>query len=736
MANKLQWRFIAANLHALLTGQFSVLGGHLPPGGHRVPADFCGVGVATNPDPLTDDAVISALHDLGVKQVRLDVTYGDLDNHVARFLERLLTEDFKVMLHILQPFEAARAMPSPEAATQWRDFLIATLDRFGSQVEIVELCSTINRTRWAGYSLEGFLSSWRVGHEEIRKRNLVLAGPSITDFEPPWTVGVLDMLARENLLPDIHTDNLFAERATEPERWDQKVLGHRLAPLLRLNLIKKARLLARLGARVGVPRMMSPAAFWTLPRIERQLPDSEEKQADYLARYMVLCAASGALERASWGPLVCHREGLIDDGRHTYPKLERITHYASVDGTTNDFRRRPAFEALASFNRLIPGSVYEGRCGKGVEIHCFRSTEYRTHAVWTMNGFAAAACDAYDADDLAAAEWLDRDGRPLTEAPTLFDESPVFLRWPVSRSVSPNDSADILKGVRIHRHDHRHHFYYRDINWHGMVLADNRAEADALFALLQPDRLAPPKPKADTNLRYARNAIWTVAHPTQATHRLAIKQPVKHHPHKKLLDRLKPSKALRSWNGAAELSRMGLDTARAVAWFELRSGRDIRKNWYVCDFLPDRLSAGQMFACLRAGTPLPEGTEEDRLFQSLAYFVARVHARGIVFRDLSGGNVLAEATPGKSSMSFALIDTARLRVLQHRGLRSSERASDLVRLCHKLPEPKRQTFLRYYCKAAKLRHSPVSSLRFLSYDLKVALKRRLRKTRLYKSLKR
>ncbi len=77
------------------------------------------------------------------------------------------------------------------------------------------------------------------------------------------------------------------------------------------------------------------------------LPDSEEKQADYLARYMVLCAASGALEGAWWGPLICHREGLIDDGVPQYPKLERITHYAEVTGALTDFRIRPALHALA-----------------------------------------------------------------------------------------------------------------------------------------------------------------------------------------------------------------------------------------------------------------------------------------------------------------------------------------------------------------------------------------------------
>jgi hypothetical protein len=126
-----------------------------------------------------------------------------------------------------------------------------------------------------------------------------------------------------------------------------------------------------------VPRLFSPAAFWTLPRIERVLPAGEQKQADYLSRYLILCAASGALEGAWWGPLVCHREGLVDDGVQPYPALERITHYAAVTGKLADFRVRPALAALAAVARLLPGTRYEGRLnqGQGLEVHAFRSAE-------------------------------------------------------------------------------------------------------------------------------------------------------------------------------------------------------------------------------------------------------------------------------------------------------------------------------------------------------------------------
>ncbi len=732
MANKLQWRFIAANLRALLTGQFSMPRGHLPPVGHRVPESFCGVGVATNPDPATDDAIIAALNDLGVKQVRLDFTYGDLDNHVARFLEHLLAEDFKVMLHILQPFEAARAMPSHAAEAQWRDFLIATLDRFGPRVEIVELCSTINRNRWAGYSLEGFLSAWRIGHEEIRKRNLVLAGPSITDFEPPWTIGILDLLAREGLRPDIHTDNLFAERATEPERWDHKALGSLLAPRVRFNLLKKARLLQRLGAHAGVPRMMSPAAFWTLPRIERMLPDSEQKQADYLSRYMVLCAASGAVARAGWGPLVCHREGLIDDGDHAYPRLERITHYASVTGTACDFRVRPAFHALAAFNRLIPGARYLGRHGHELEVHRFLRDDSEIHVIWTANALAAAACDVYSPADMIKAEWLDRDGNTLSEPPTLFSEALIYASWPKSLTPTLSPQARALPGLRIHRHEGKLHFYYRSPDWHGMVLASNRAEADILMKGLRPDMLQTPAKRADNALRHARNAIWTVTDPRDAHKQLVVKKPIKHHLHKKLLDRLKPSKAVRSWSGAAELLRRGVDTARPVAWFEAR-GDNLTENWFVCEKIEGGQSVGAIFSQLRSGKAPQRLQDTHILYEMLAAELHRLHDKGVFFRDLSGGNIMMRSG---DKVQFALIDTARLRAGKPGSVNLRQRMADLVRACHKLSPPEQQTFIQCYFAVDK--RPPPACVRYhlAAYALKTRLKRQIRKTAIYQHLKR
>lgn len=718
------WHMGLAVARYALAGGFSRPGTHLPPSGHRVPVDFVGVGIAASEDQAVDAWLIACLQDNGIRNVRLDFTYGDGEGAAGRLLEALLAAGFRVVLHLLQPRVAARQMPSLPAAAAWREFVVATLERYGSRVAMVEVCSTVNRKRWAGYTLQGFLQLWDIAWQETRVRQLTLAGPSITDFEPPWNIGCLSLLKQRDQLPDIHTDNLFSERCTEPERYDHKILGHGLAGLHKFNLLKKAALLQRIGADFGVPRLFSPAAFWTLPRIERVLPAAEQKQADYLSRYLILCAASGALEGAWWGPLVCHREGLVDDGVQPYPELERITHYAAVTGKLADFRMRPALAALSAVAQLLPGAIYEGRLnqGQGLEVHAFRSAERLVHAVWTINGRAAALIDLYAAEDLAAASYLERDGAVMAEAPTLASEGPLWLCWEADRQVVLAPDADLLKGVVIDRHvPGKTHHFIRDNGWQGIVLAADRAEAECLLTAIHPERIK--SPPHESLLRKARNAIWTIADPRQEGNRLVIKQPVKMHLHKQFLDRFKPSKALRSWSGSSDLLRRGLGAAQPVAYWEKIGDRSLKQNYYLCEYVAAEFSARELLSAFAAGETTYAGIGESEAYRLLGEFLLRLHGRGIHFRDLSGGNILirqdADGTP-----QFLLIDTGRIHAFDW-PLPLDKRISDLVRICNKLHWAGREQLLGHYLSAIHRHLDWRLRLHFHIYDWKVALKRKI-----------
>lgn len=720
----LTWDVIRKGLSYILKGKMVLTDSHLPLLAHDIPTDFAGVGVATSGDAKVDDYVLARLQELGIRQVRLDFSYGDMGHDAARFLDKLLQHGFSVLLHIVQPFDDAMEMEQEAQQAVWQTFLQQVLDTYGSRLSMVEIGSTINRKRWAGYTPAGFFKAWEIAHTEVRRRGIKLAGPNISDFEPLYNIGLLNILQERGQLPDVHTNNLFCERSTEPERYDHRVLKYRQATALKFNLVKKARLLQKITHDHQVKEMMSPSAFWTLPRILRLLPDGEQKQADYLSRYMILCAASGALRQTFWGPLVCHREGLIDDGSESYPALERITHYASVTGEVNNFRPRPSFYAMKTFHAMIPGRHYLGplRSSHGLEIHAFRDGQTLLHAVWTTNGKGTVMADHYRIDDLQAADYTSRDGEELSAMPGLASESPIYLSWPVTRNISLKKEKTLFDNLSIQRHlENKHHHAYTDESWNGIYVAASQQEGDVLLQALHPSRLS--KPEKSAILRKARNAIWTVADPRDPSRKLVVKQPVKMHVHKKLFDQFKLSKAKRSWNGSNELLRRGIDAATPIAYFEKRNDRSLLENYYICEFVPTDFSIRDIFGAFNEGVQEYQGVTPAQIYPQLTRYLLNMHARGVFFRDLSGGNILVTKRDN-GELGFSLIDTNRAHFFNH-ATPLPKRLSDLTRVCIKLPWASRKELVGMYLSALNQEFNWRQRLPFHLYDLKVGLKKRI-----------
>jgi len=700
---------------------------------HLIPSNFFGVGVATSEAPSTDEYVISRLRELGITQVRLDFTYGDEQNHVARFLERLSAESFQVMLHLVQPFHEAGAMETSPAQDRWKQFVSDVLNRFGERVDLVEVGSTVNRRRWAGYTLNGFLSAWEIAHKEIKTRDVELAGPNVTDFEPPFNIGLLSILKSRDLLPDVHTTNLFSERCIEPERYDHKIFGRRLASLCGLTLIKKAQIVQKIGQDFGVPSLVSPVAFWTLPRIQRFLPEGEEKQADYLARYMILCAASGVLQRVSWGPLVGQREGIIDDETGQTPALDRVVHYAGVSGSSSSYRLRPAFHAMKTVSSLLSDMRYEGclKRTRWMEVHDFSSEKQRLHVLWTRNSKAAVLQDVYANGDLENVESISRDGEVLDNSPDLITESPLYLRFSSPEPVAIRADVDAIKNLSIHRHIKKTHCFFRKDDWQGMLLVQDENERRQFDAIL-PSKIGPPS--SDALLRHARNAVWKVPDPRDPSRNLVIKQPIKMRFYKKWLSHFKPSKGVRSWSGAAELLRRGIETAPPIAFFEQKGAGRMKNNFYICEHVEADFSARHLCSSLAMGQKEVHGVSGESALRQLCVFLFKIHKRGVFFRDLSGGNILIKKT-GDDTLSFSLIDTGRAHFFDH-ATPLPKRISDLTRVCTKMNAESRSQFMEMYMGGMGKTFTLRLRIPFYLYNTKAVVKRFFRKKNLIKRFKR
>lgn len=717
---------IRDGLSYILKGGLRIKNGHLPTSQHTIPSNFIGICVASNANPAVDDYIVRQLHTLGIKRVRLDFTYGDMDSHNARFLRRLIAEKFEITLHLLQPFDAAQNMHTADEQAVWRDFLVQVLDTFGADIQEIELGNTVNRKRWAGYHLLGFFQAWGIAHQEIHRRGITLIGPNVQDFEPLYNISLLKTLKNLNQLPDIHSDNLFVERVMEPERFDHRVFKYQWARIFKYNLIKKAHVLKKISTDFGVPKLASSVAFWAIYRIQRLLPDGLQKQADYAARYFLLLAASGSLTQANWGALICQREGLITDGltEAEYPDLERVAHYKNADGELKNYHHHPSFNALKTVASLIQGASYIApiATSQGLEIHHFLQGNTHIHAAWAINGKMAFLSDIYSSEALNTAKILHRDGELLLKNKDLITESPIYLLW---ENQAPSISAPILaQDIAIHAHvADLHYFKFKEGDWQGLVLAKNEADAQILMQKLHPHTLQAPN--KDGALRHARNAIWAVPDPrsthNETTKQLTVKQPMKMYPHKAFLDRFKPSKAKRSWNGAMELMRRGVGTAQPVAYFEKIADTSLKQNFYICEFVRADANIGQLFSAYSRGEYDYLGLNPETVYTQLAYYCHTMHSRGIYFRDLSGGNILLNIA-ADGALSFSLIDTARIRADNH-SIGFSLRIADLTRACHKLNWTGRERFMQIYLGLSGRQFTWQNHLRFQRYDFKVSLKR-------------
>jgi hypothetical protein len=725
------------SLFYILKGGLFIKNSHLPQEHHPVPDNFIGVSVASNEDPAVDSYIIVQLETLGIKHVRLDFSYSDLGSFNERFLKKLISEDLLITLHLVPPFDAAKNMQDPNEQSQWRKFLDDVINRYGANIKQIEIGNTINRKRWAGYTLDSFFITWQIAYEKIKSKGIKLLGPNIQDFEPIYNIGILNNLQKLNQLPDVHTDNLFVERVIEPERFDHRVLQYRWSRLFKYNLVKKARILQKIGQDFGINQTSSSAAFWAIYRIKRTIDNPEQKQADYLTRYFTLLAASGALKQANWGALICNREGLINDGltHGDYPNLERIAHYQTADGFLNQYERYPSFYALKTVHQFLNGAYYQSTIAsaQGLEVHHFNQNNMQVHIAWTTNGKAAYLADIYAKNTLNSAKILDRDGNLLDRNVIFIWERPIYLCWDKDVNIEAKLHPKPTKNLAIHAYvDKLQYFTYNMNGWTGLILAKDETEANMLRQSLNPNLLNAPE--KHLSLRHARNVIWAMEDPRDSNAQLIIKQPVKMYPHKALLDRFKPSKAKRSWNGAMELLRRDIGTAMPIAYFEKVGDSSLKQNYYFCEHVKADANIGQIFSNFAKGETEFKGISSEEIYHQFAKFTHRMHHRGVYFRDYSGGNILVNIENDKQ-LSFSLIDTARIHSFNYPIL-FKYRIADLTRACHKLHKPGRHRFMQIYLGLSGKKFNLVPQLRFVLYDFKVKLKRTVGRKGIKRLLKR
>ena len=697
--------------------------------GVAVENDFFGINIAPGADPKVDDFIIERLQELGLQHVRMNFTYDSLDGYAERLLKRVLEAGFKVLLDLIPPFEDAKTF-TMAAQQRWIDFLNTIADKYSDKVACIEIGSTPNRGRWSGFEPMDYLIAWRIANEQLKTRGIVLAGPNVSDFEPLCSIQLLSEMQLQGHAPDIYTNNLFVERVIQPEAFDHRALGKAMTNIMKLNLVKKARVMKAIGHEYGVDNIICTYKCWSSKRLRRWSVTPERKKSDYLIRYLVIAASTGALGQVYWGPLICSRDGLINDGSTGYPVIDNVTFYKQIRGDLSDFEIREAFYAYANIIKLLAGTtcVQAVNADKGLHHFIFETKEQKQlHIVWTQDRGCVDAEQLYSREQLEQAEILDALGEAVTEPVLSFTERPLFLQFEQPTSLQQNEQqlADIQprpEKVNFGITGEIRYLPWTEGKWHGAVAVKPGEDAKEKAQALLPEKLL-----SATQLsvhRDQRNKVWSIQHPLDSNGTVVVKEN-RARGIKKFTYWFKASKGQRHWDNAWEMLRRGVKSPMPVAYYEQTENTGITHNYYVCEYVDAAFSVRQAFTAFGEGQDSFGGFSKEQIIKAVADYACNMHDEKIIHHDLTGGNLLV--TTENDEINITAIDIGRATIYIKQNVTEQQRLLDLMRCCYKLNWPNRELFMEYYFEAYGRQFAQRWKTSLSYYDWKLTTKKKLKR---------
>ncbi|MFZ9097757.1 MAG: lipopolysaccharide kinase InaA family protein [Methylophilaceae bacterium] len=692
----------------------------LPDRSHRVPDDFIGINIASNDELDTDDYIFDRIHELGIKNLRIYFTYTDFNNHKSRLLKKLKDFDGNLIINISPPIKDASSIITEHGTLVWRNFVEKLLNEFKEIKFMVEIGSTVNRQSWTRISYQGFYKLWSVAFNVCRIKNRKIIGPNVTDFEPFVNFGILKSLQSKHQLPDLLSNNMFAERTIQPEPYDPRVFIRKFPQCFKFDLYKKSAVYKFLAQEFKIKGIISPCSFWSIKRIGRLKDQPEQQRAKYVTRYFAMMAAKGNFEKVFWGALICHREGLIHNGLNEpeYPKIEQVTFYREAKGYVSNYHITQSFRALQFFNQTVPGSTFIKSYSDNptIQILEFETDNEIFHIIWTQNNCIADIQKFYHINQLRTATSKDKYGNNINQ-PTSINDDPMYLFWPKESRPHLIQKPFVYPNAFVEQSKENFYFLH-DENWSGITQAKDIETYKLILKYCHPDTLLPPD--KDQSLRKSRNAVWIKDIPNFG--KVVIKKPMSIYRHKRFLDRNRPNKSLRAWNGTHILLSKGINAAKPIAVFNKKHDPSSLENYYISLY-----KEGYSFNDLALhfkNDAIFKGFTMRQIFEQCAEFINKMHSRGVFFNDLSAGNILMLIE--NNNFHFELIDTGRVKNFNsslNYKTRKTQRMKDLVRLLNKFDWEIRNIFLKHYFALNNKKPSFFTKLQLVKYDVFVNSKR-------------
>lgn len=366
------------------------------------------IGVALHPHPDYIATELQLLDLLGNPPVLIRFCHHEMEADWQRgiaLVDQLHARGVQITVALLQD---RQAVIEP---LRWEAFLETVVSAIADKVKHIEITHATNRVKWGVWSDQEFARLVAPAFAlQQRFPQVKWIGPACIDFE------YLPLLAALRTLPkgarfSALSHLLYVDRRGAPENKQGKYSTLEKSALLRAI----AEVSPHTESRVVISEVNWPVKHtgewspvmcpYVTPKWRRLEPgETEEEYANYLLRFYVITLCSGHIEQVFWWRMSAHGYGLVDD--------------------VDNFRVRPAFNALSVFLRLMGNSVFIRKWDsvEGLYLFEFDAQGKKIFMAW-LHGERPTTLPAIRYDQV-----LDRDGAvvqqwQLSGSPLYFIQS-------------------------------------------------------------------------------------------------------------------------------------------------------------------------------------------------------------------------------------------------------------------------------------------------------------------------
>ena len=262
---------------------------------------FFSMGVDYQREP---ELTLELLEEIQVDRILIRLKLWEMDSleELKKFI--LMCKNKKITLKILQDREHIE-----DLALLKKD-LNTIFEQLGEYIDIFEIGSTINRSKWGFFSVDEYSHFYKVAYDlKIAKfANIKLIGSGVIDFEYHYTAHTLFNFFKYRY--DGISSLLYVDRRGAPENTQMGfTLSDKIALLSTMVWLSYKTKHTLHITEVNWP--ISNTAPYA-PTSEYECVD-EQSYADFMLRYYLLAFASQQVDSVSWHQLIAPGYGLIDN---------------------------------------------------------------------------------------------------------------------------------------------------------------------------------------------------------------------------------------------------------------------------------------------------------------------------------------------------------------------------------------------------------------------------------------